>query len=187
MRSSGLLTLAVVSLCGCLVGVGCHKVGSTGSDSAAGGEKYLLTAEPADAESITACRAVLEGKQDRQELVICGRIDGLSQPTWDPERAAFMLADLSLKEAKPAEDAATHDKTPKHDAENCPFCKAKTKKELAGLAMVEVVDEQGATPRVDARELLGLKDGQVVVVRGRGQIDALGNLVVQADGIFVRP
>ena len=60
-----------------------------------------------------------------------GRIDGLSQPTWDPERAAFMLADLSLA-AKPAGDDEDHDETPKHDAENCPFCKVKTKKELAG-------------------------------------------------------
>ena len=35
---------------------------------------------------------------------------------------------------------------------------------------------------MDARKLLGLKDGQVVVVRGQGQVDDLGNMVVRTNG-----
>jgi hypothetical protein len=145
-----------------------------------------LATEPAAAQSIVEARGGLEGKPAAQDVVLVGRIDGLSQPTWDPQRAAFMLADLSLQ-AKSDAGGESHDETPKHDAENCPFCKVKSKKELASLALVEVVDELGSVPQVDARELLGLKDGQVVVVRGQGQVDDLGNMVVRASGLFVRP
>jgi len=37
------------------------------------------------------------------------------------------------------------------------------------------------------RELLGLRDGQTVVIRGQGSIDGLGALVVRTTGIYVRP
>ncbi len=179
---AAVMTIAGAALSGL---VGCESAGRGTPGLAAGGEKYLLATEPAPAQSIIETRGVLEGKQADQEVVLVGRIDGLSQPTWDPERAAFMLADLSL-EAKP-ETGEAHDETPKHDAENCPFCKNKSKKELAALAMIEVVDEQDAVPQIDARKLLGLKDGQVVVVRGRGRVDDLGSMVVRANGLFVRP
>ena len=181
-RLAVLLTMAVAPWGGL---VGCHSTAPGTSGGAAGGEKYLLATEPSPAQSVVETRGALEGKSAAQEVVLVGRIDGLSQPTWDPQRAAFMLADLSL-EAKP-ETGEAHDETPKHDAENCPFCKAKTKKELSGLAMIEVIDEQDAVVPVDARKLLGLKSGQVVVVRGQGQVDDLGNLVVRASGLFVRP
>lgn len=181
-RLAVMLTMVGTAL-GSLAGCDSAKLGT--SDRVAGGEQYLLATEPAPAQSVVETRSGLEGQPAAQEVVLVGRIDGLSQPTWDPQRAAFMLADLSL-EAK-SETDQTHDETPKHDAENCPFCKAKTKKELSGLAMIEVIDEQDVVVPVDARKLLGLKDGQVVVVRGRGQVDDLGNLVVRARGLYVRP
>jgi hypothetical protein len=190
---AAVLTISGLVLCGV---VGCESGdrrspgrvpgGEKFSEEKYSGEKYRLASEPTAAQSIVEARGALEGQSSAQDVVLVGRIDGLSQPTWDPQRAAFMLADLSLKAKADSGDEA-HDETPKHDAENCPFCKAKTKKELAGLAMVEVVDEQGTVPKVDARELLGLKDGQVVVVRGQGQVDDLGNMVVRASGLFVRP
>lgn len=181
-RWAVLLTIAAAPWGGL---TGCHSTQSGTAGRNADGEKYLLTAEPTPSQSVVETRGALEGQTAAQEVVLVGRIDGLSQPTWDPQRAAFMLADLSL-EAKSETDQA-HDATPKHDAENCPFCKAKTKKELSGLAMIEVIDEQDTVVPVDARKLLGLQDGQVVVVRGRGQVDDLGNLVVRASGLYVRP
>jgi len=170
-----------------LVGGGCGR--STGPHygaARAAGEKYLLNAEPAVAQSVVDVRALLEEQKAPADVVIVGRISGLGQETWDPDRAAFMVADLSLAGHEEAA-ADKHDETPKHDAEACPFCRVKKKKELAGLALVQVVDADGSTPLVDARRLLGLQDGQTIVVRGQGEIDKLGTLVVRTQGIYVRP
>ncbi len=52
--------------------------------------------------------------------------------------------------------------------------------------MVKVVDTSGKTVATDARKLLGLKELQTVVVRGKAKRDEIGNLTVLADGIFVR-
>lgn len=170
-----------------LVGGGCRQTtGPNGAAASVAGTKYLLDAEPAAAQSVVNVRALLTEQKAPTNIVVVGRISGLSQPTWDPERAAFMVADLSLAgEAGAAQDE--HDETPKHDAEGCPYCRGKTKKELAGLALVQVVDADGSIPSMDARQLLGLQDGQTIVVRGQGEIDKLGTLVVRTNGIYVRP
>lgn len=170
-----------------LLGGGCQHSGSTGRDAAsAAGALYLLDAEPPAAKSVVDVRALLEAKQAPQDIVVVGRISGLTQPTWDPERAAFMVADESLAGKREAVKDE-HDETPKHDAEGCPYCRDKLKEELAGLALVEVVDADGSVPPVDARDLLGLRDGQTVVIRGQGEIDPLGALVVRTKGLYVRP
>ena len=180
-RAAGTALLVVV------VGSGCRQSAGPNRDvGGAAGAQYLLEAEPAAAQSVVDVRALLDEKKAPADVVVVGRISGLGQPTWDPERAAFMVADLSLAgEADAAKDE--HDETPKHDAEACPFCRVKKKKELAGLALVQVVDADGSIPSVDARQLLGLQDGQTVVVRGQGEIDKLGTFVVRSNGIYVRP
>jgi hypothetical protein len=150
------------------------------------GQMYLLADEPADARAVTEVRDALAASGTPDEVVIIGRVGGLSQPTWDPEQAAFMIADLSLSEPE-AEDSATHPDAQVHDADNCPFCRAKKKKVLAGLALVQIVDGGGQVPAVDARQLLGLSEGDTIVVAGRAHIDKLGALVVRSSGIFVRP
>jgi hypothetical protein len=180
---------ALVTVASVLLWVGSGCLDSTGTDRGASGgasADYLLNAEPEAAQSVVDVRTLLEEKKEPTNVVVVGRIDGLGQPTWDPERAAFMLADLSLAPTKAPEEAE-HDETPKHDAENCPFCRAKQKKALAGLALIQMVDPSGAIPAVDARQLLGLSDGQTIVVRGEGQVDKLGGVVVRASGIYVRP
>ena len=180
-----LVTVALVVLL--LAGSGCQHSSDTdrGATNAAAAE-YLLNSEPEAAQSVVDVRALLEEKKEPTDVVVVGRIGGLGQTTWDPEQAAFMIADLSLAPEKGTEEAE-HDETPKHDAENCPFCRAKQKKELAGLAMIQLVDRSGAIPAVDARELLGLSEGQAIVVRGEGQVDQLGTVIVRANGIYVRP
>ncbi len=170
-----------------VLGAGCQNSGRPvrGVPSPEG-EQYLLDTEPPGAKSVADVRALLEGQPAQSEVVIVGRISGLSQPTWDPERAAFMVADESLSAAhEAAEDE--HDRTPQHDAEHCPYCRDQRKKELAGLALVEVIDRDDCVPPVDARDLLGLRDGQTVVIRGEGGIDSLGALVVRTREIYVRP
>ncbi|MHB8864809.1 MAG: hypothetical protein ACYC6N_20570 [Pirellulaceae bacterium] len=180
-----LMSVAWVGLL--FLGSGCQKTADPdGGGPNAAGAAYLLNAEPEAAQSVVDARALLEEKKEPWDIVVVGRIDGLGQPTWDPERAAFMIADLSLAPEK-GNQQAEHDETPQHDADNCPFCKVKKKKELAGLALIQVVDSSGTTLAVDARQLLGLSEGQIVVVRGEGQVDSLGTLVVRARGIYVRP
>ena len=94
---------------------------------------------------------------------------------------------IRLQQDLPAAEHAESEETPQHDAENCPFCRAKKKKLLASTALVQVVDAQGSVPAVDARKLLGLEEGQIIVLRGEAQIDGLGNLAVRAARVYVRP
>jgi hypothetical protein len=53
-------------------------------------------------------------------------------------------------------------------------------------ALVQFRDEKGELLPIDARELLGVSQDQIVVVRGKGHVDKLGVLVVAATGIHVR-
>ena len=90
-----LVTLASLLLL--WVGSGCLDSTGTDRDAAgAAGADFLLNAEPEAAQSVVDVRTLLEEKKEPTNVVVVGRIDGLGQPTWDPERAAFMLADLSL-------------------------------------------------------------------------------------------
>jgi len=143
----------------------------------------MLTAEPPEARSVLDVKADLEARDRADqwaEVVLLARVGGGEGPTWDPNRAAFTVTDLSLA----AEDAQPH-ASPQHDADSCPFCRANKKKRLAAAAIVELVDERGVPP-VDARKLLGLAEGQTVVLRGVARIDGLGGLAVQARGVYVR-
>jgi hypothetical protein len=71
-----------------------------------------------------------------------------------------------------------------HD-ENCPFCKGKSKPDDS-KAIVMLTAEDGRVPPVDARKMLPLAEGQMVVVSGRAEINSLGQLVVHARGLYVR-
>ena len=71
-----------------------------------------------------------------------------------------------------------------HD-HNCPFCRpAKDSEDL--YAIVEFVDATGHRLHADARDLLGVKKDQAVVIRGKGRVESDGYLVVTADGIYLR-
>ncbi len=180
--NSPLAGVSLLALAGLLT-LGCGK--ATGPQSAAreSGRQFLLADEPANPLEVIQLRDQLEeSPQTADDVVLVGRIDGLSHPTWDAQRAAFMLADRSLQHDEEDHDAASH-----HDADNCPFCKAKVKKELHGLALVEIVDSHGEVPSVDARELLGVSEGQTIVARGSAKLDALGTLVFRVNKLYVRP
>jgi hypothetical protein len=51
---------------------------------------------------------------------------------------------------------------------------------------VKVVGDDGRPVPTDARQLLGIKELQTVVVHGRAKRDDAGNLTVLADGVYVR-
>ena len=48
------------------------------------------------------------------------------------------------------------------------------------------VDEKGEIIRIDARELLGLKENQTVVVRGKAKLLGGAMLVIDADGVYTK-
>ncbi len=163
---------------------GCARTADHDARTPGGSAAYLLAEEPQGAKGVLEIRAGLESggaTESAAEVVLVARIGGVEGAIWDPARAAFTVQDLS------AVEHADVDEAPQHDADSCPFCRAEKKKKLASTALVEVVDAQGNVPVVDARKLLGLKEGQTVVVRGHAQIDSLGNLAVRAAGVFVRP
>jgi hypothetical protein len=142
---------------------------------AADGAKYLLAAEPAGAKTVKEVR----GKaKDGDEIVIVGRIGGSAKP-WIEGRAGFQFVDASFASCN------------EREGDSCPtpwdYC-CETKEDLArGMATVKIVNDQGQTVDADARQLLGLKELDTVVVRGRAKRDDQGNLTVLAAAIHRRP
>jgi hypothetical protein len=152
---------------------GCNQGGGPGP--AAGGGKYLLAAEPAGAKGV---KEVRREAKDGDEVVVVGKIGGNDKP-WVEGRAGFWIVDPSLPSCRDSAD------------DNCPtpwdYCCAPREMLVKSMATVKVVDEQGQTVPADARELLGLKELQTVVVKGRAKRDDEGNLTVLASGVYRRP
>lgn len=154
---------------------GCEKTGKSASKSdLAERAKYLLTDEPDGAQSILSVREELA---DGENYVLFGRVGGVPDP-WSPGKAAFVIADpVALLEL----DSDGH-----QCSDGCAFCKKEKGHPARHLAMVRIVDKAGALVPVDARKLLDLETGDMVVVRGTVVQDKLGNLIVNADGVHVR-
>lgn len=140
--------------------------------------QLMLADEPAGAASIAEVRDGFDAEQEpEQDVLVVGRIGAGEFEPWGDGQASFLLA-----EALPASD---HAATPGHDPATCPFCRRRAAKADA-TALVQFRDAKGEVLPIDARELLGVKKDQVVVVRGKGHVDKLGVLVVSATGIHVR-
>jgi hypothetical protein len=162
---------------------GCH--GSSGLD-ASGGSRLpqfpLLEEQPSGSRGVIDTKADLESRENPDqwtEIVLAARIGGIEGETWDPNRAAFVVIDMSVVEPE------QNHESPQHDADNCPFCRANRKKLLASTALVEIVDSTGRVLPVHAGKLLGVEEGQPIVLQGQGRIDGLGNLAVRATGVFL--
>jgi hypothetical protein len=158
-----LLALTAASLAGC-------SKAETGPTAAAN-SPYRLAAEPAGAKGVKLAR---KEAKDAEEVTLVGRIGGDAKP-WVEGQAAFLIVDSALEPCK--------------DDEGCPTpwdycCSMDLLPE--SKAMIKVVDGSGKTVATDARQLLGVKELQTVVVHGRAKRDEGGNLTVLADGIFVR-
>lgn len=137
--------------------------------------QYVLPEEPAEARTIAESQEAVGSGGD---VVVVGRIETSTIDPWAKDQAAFVLSEAPL-------DATNHGDRPGHDAANCPFCKRRAAKADA-TALVQFRDDQGSVLPIDARTLLGLRDNQVVVVRGQGQVNEQGVLVISATGLHVR-
>jgi hypothetical protein len=174
------------ALIACLTVVGCGRENTpTGGASAAAPSvatpqtevdkaRFLLAAEPAGAKGVRDAR---NDAKDGDDVVMVGRIGGEKQP-WVEGRAAFRVVDAAFKPCNEREDDGC--KTP------WDYCCDDTDELHKGMATVKVVDSAGKTVPVDARELLGVKELQTVVVKGKAKRDVQGNLTVLASGLYVR-
>ncbi|MBD54608.1 MAG: hypothetical protein CMM05_05940, partial [Rhodopirellula sp.] len=109
-------------------------------------------------------------------VAIAGRIDAGDVEPFQDGVASFLISQL------PEGDHAEGD--PDH-ADNCPFCKRKLKN--APKAVVRILDDSGEVMTVDARQLLGIAKGDVVVVRGSATyLEPVNTVQIDAEGIFVR-
>jgi hypothetical protein len=164
-----------------LVGVlvaGCNTGTPSGEPAAglsAAGDRYLLAEEPAGARGVEEAR---KEARDGDDVVVVGRIGGDARP-WVEGKAAFWIVDPKLKSCKETEDDGC--------ATPWDYCCTPREDLRKLLATIKVTDDKGHTVPVDARILLGLKELQTVVVRGRARRDDKGNLTVLANGVFVRP
>ncbi|OYW25106.1 MAG: hypothetical protein B7Z55_00345 [Planctomycetales bacterium 12-60-4] len=161
-----------------LVAAGCGKPTTTpapqaasGTPSAAGME-MLLHEQPVDAKPVADVR---ESAEDGVEVTILGRIGGGASP-WVDGRAAFTIVDPKLEFCQPGEGCPTP----------WDYC-CVTDQLAANRAMIKMVDAGGSTVEQDARKLLGLKELQTVVVKGKAKRDEAGNLTVLASGVYVVP
>jgi len=166
-----LLLLAAASGCGqpttppAAIGAGTPKIDTS---------KYILQEEPDGAVGVMIAR---EDAQDQEEIVLLGRIGGRSNP-WIEGRSAFMVIDAAMTVVADGEDS--------DDGQICmDDCCASLRAECTTL--VKIVDAQGKPLAIDARELLGAKINDMVVVQGKVQRDEEeGTFTIAASGVYVR-
>jgi len=156
-----------------LAGCGQHATAPS-PEHAALGQKFLLGEEPAGAVGIIDFRESPTASEGA-DVTLVGRIGG-GKLTWSNQSASFLLSDPSHEIA-----AGEHE----CHSDNCPFCKGKQSAETA-QAIVLLTGDDGKVPPIDARKLLPLEVGQTVVVSGRAEVNAIGQLVVHARGLYVR-
>jgi hypothetical protein len=157
-----------------LTGCG-QQAAAPSAEHAALGQKFLLGEEPAGAIGIIDFRES-PAAADAANVTLVGRIGG-GKLTWSNQSASFLLSD-------PAHEIAAGSEHECH-SDNCPFCKGKQSADRA-QAIVLLTDDNGQVPPIDARKLLPLAEGQTVVVSGRAEVNAIGQLVVHARGLYVR-
>lgn len=164
-------SLAIVTTTGC--GTTADSATTTTNAADIDASQYRLADEPDGAVGVIVAR---ESAEDAAPLVLVGRVGGDANP-WIDGRAAFTLLDASMSVVAEGDGSGEN--------EMClGDCCAADRKNCTTL--VKVVDEQGKVVPVDSRELLGLKESDMVVVKGTAKKDNAGNLVVLAKGVFVR-
>ena len=149
--------------------------------------RLILKEEPSDALGVAEAK---ESVNAGDELTVVGRINAGEHRPWDDGRASFIICDaasvlLTSDSANEESHGHAHQHGEGHDHDNCPFCN-KAKAMASSLAIVKFFDDDGEVVAIDARRLLSVRENQIVVVRGRGTIDPLGNLEIAADGIYIR-
>jgi hypothetical protein len=158
-------------LAGALALAGCAK--SAGDSTASTDPRYLLTEEPAGAADVIAVR---NDAKDQDDVVVVGRIGGRVNP-WIADSAAFSIVDRSLK---PCSDIPG-------DTCETPWDFCCDSRLPQSTLLVMLYDSDNKLVRGDARRLLGVKELDTVVVRGKAKRDRDGNVSIVASKLYVVP
>jgi hypothetical protein len=137
------------------------------------GARYTLAEEPDDAIGVIEAR---ESASDGAALTVVGRIGGTTSP-WVNGRAAFTLLDASLVLVAEGADSG--------EGEICTGDCCAAERAHATM-LVKFLDDNGRVLEVDSRQLLGIAENDMVVVRGKAKKDKNGNVSLVADTVFVR-
>ena len=109
-------------------------------------------------------------------MVVLGRIGGSKTPFTG--RAAFTIVDHSLVPYNERADDA------------CPtpwdYCCDAPDELARATILVKFVDDAGKTLAQDAKDLLGLKELQTVIIRGRIRQGGDNSISVVAGGLFIK-
>jgi hypothetical protein len=165
-----------------------------GADVAGQQARLRLAEEPKNVQQVLDVQKTLvslRSKRDAgatEDVVIRGQIGGMPNvwpdlhPSfpWYEKQASFFLVDSKI-----AAQFAAHNK--QHGGpDKCAFCQSLAERNANAIAVVNLVDDRGEIIRVDSRELLGLKENQTVVIRGKAKLLGGSMLVIDADGIYTR-
>ena len=149
---------------------GCGDATSSGPLAATSGDEFRLASEPPGALEVLDAK---EQAKDGKSIVVIGRLGGGLKP-WIEGRAAFLLVDTRILPSCEEGDQCK---------EGCPDC---SREMLAASTMVKFLGDDGKVLPVDARQLLGVKEQETVVIEGVASRDEDGNVSIAAHGIYVR-
>lgn len=170
MQVCAMLILGVAGAIGCAQSSPAPRPAAGNSSKAAPDPAYLMTAKPANAQGVGAA-----AQSTNEEITVVGRIGGSADP-FVTDVAAFTIVDPAIPHCS--------------DDEGCPtpwdYC-CKTNELKGNTALVKVVGKDGTPVSKDARTLLGVKELSVVIVAGKAQRDAEGNLTILAQKVHVAP
>lgn len=174
MRNSLLTSVALALSAAAFLGCGTATDSPSPAVTQVDASAYQLLEEPDGAVGVIAAK---ESAEDGAPLVLVGRIGGAENP-WIDGRAAFTLLDASMSVVANGTGQETENAVCMEDC-----CAADR---LDCTTLVKVLDENGELVGVDSRELLGLKESDMVVVKGKAKKDDSGNFVMLAEGVYVR-
>lgn len=136
-------------------------------------QRFLSAVSPQGEVAISSVRAQLKSGElaAGAEVVVRARINAGEMPPWAEGRAEFFIT-----------DATGHDGDEDHDPHECPFCKRDV---MESMALVRLAGSDGRTIPIDTRELLGVRERSLLVIRGTVNLEESGPLVLTADQIHV--
>jgi len=164
--SACFVLLAACALLGCGQSPTASTQGSGGSSAS-----YIAETEPANPKGV---RELIKASKNDEEVTMVGRIGGSASPFVEG-LAAFSIVDPAIPYCKGEEGCPT-------PWDYC--CELEKMKE--NKALVKVVDGKGTPVAKGAKDLLGVKELTMVVVRGKAKRDAEGNLTVLAEKVFIK-
>jgi hypothetical protein len=172
MIFAAMFGIAVPFISGCGDATDAGSISGTTSNSI-DGSRFLLSEEPDDAIGVIEAR---ESAVHGGQITVVGRIGGTTTP-WVNGRAAFMLLDASMVMVAEGTDSG--------EGEICTGDCCAAERAHATM-LVKILDENGRVLAADSRQLLGLAENDMVVVRGKATKDKSGNVAVVGDAVFIR-